>query len=321
VRIRIVTPAPPGSRQGNRVSAMRWARTLRALGHRVVVATGASGAGCDVLVALHARKSAAAVRRSKREAPARPVVLALTGTDLYRDLRTSAAARESVRLADRLVVLQPLALKALPAHARSKARVVHQSVAAPAHARRRRGRGFLVGVLGHLRPVKDPFLPAAASRLLPAESRIAIRHAGAALSPAMAARARREAARSPRWRFVGPLSRAHALALLDRSRVFVLPSRLEGGANAVGEAIVHGVPVLATRVAGSVGLLGPSHPGYFPVGDARALARLLRRAEADPRFLASLARSGASRASLFRPARERAAWRALLREIAPTTRR
>jgi len=69
-------------------------------------------------------------------------------------------------------------------------------------------------------------------------------------------------------------------------------------------------------VDGNVGLLGADYPGYFPVGDTQALARLLQRLEHEPRFVARLAKALARRAPLFRPARERAAWKALLREVA-----
>jgi glycosyltransferase involved in cell wall biosynthesis len=95
----------------------------------------------------------------------------------------------------------------------------------------------------------------------------------------------------------------------------VLSSRLEGGANALGEAAALGVPILASRVPGNVGLLGARHPGLFAFGDARALRRLLLRAESDPIFYARLARASRRLAPRFRPAREAAAWRALLREL------
>jgi glycosyltransferase involved in cell wall biosynthesis len=70
--------------------------------------------------------------------------------------------------------------------------------------------------------------------------------------------------------------------------------------------------VLASRVDGNVGLLGTGYPGYFPVGDTQALARLLQRLEREPRFVARLGKALARRAPLFRPAREIAAWRRLL---------
>jgi glycosyltransferase involved in cell wall biosynthesis len=95
----------------------------------------------------------------------------------------------------------------------------------------------------------------------------------------------------------------------------VLASRNEGGANVIGEAAVHGVPILASRIEGNVGLLGARHPGLFDVGDTRGLRDLLLRAEREPAFLERLRRASKEIAPLFAPARERAAWRALLREL------
>lgn len=68
----------------------------------------------------------------------------------------------------------------------------------------------------------------------------------------------------------------------------VISSRLEGGANTVSEAVACGVPVLASRVDGNVGLLGENYPGYFPYGDTVALANLLLHAERDKKFYRSL---------------------------------
>ncbi len=311
----IVTPAPRGSRSGNRRTAERWAGLLRALGHRVRVAERWNGQACGLLVALHARKSYASVRAFRRAFPRRPIVVALTGTDLYRDLPRSRAARQSLRLADRLVVLQPLALRRLPPQQRSKARVIYQSVELVPRAARGAARAFDVCVLGHLRPLKDPFRAAMAARGLPARSRIRILHAGGALRASMVRRAREEAARNPRYRWLGELSPAAARRLLARCRLLVHASRMEGGANVVGEAIRFGVPVLASRIPGNVGLLGPRYPGYFPPGNTAALRRLLARAEREPSYLEALRRAVRARQKLFTPARERAAWRRLLREL------
>jgi glycosyltransferase involved in cell wall biosynthesis len=122
-------------------------------------------------------------------------------------------------------------------------------------------------------------------------------------------------AENPRYRWLGELPRWRARRLIAGSLLMVLSSRMEGGANVLGEAAVAGVPVLSTRIPGSVGLLGADYPGYFPVGDAAALAALLRRAETDPAYLAALERGVRRAAPLFAPRSEQAAWRALLAEL------
>ena len=127
MRISIITPARRGTRHGNRITAERWARILRSLGHRVRVETEYSDRSADLLVALHARKSHKSVARSRREHPDRPIFVALTGTDVYQDLGRSAMARRSLQLADRLIALQPLAARQVPAHLRDKVRVIYQS--------------------------------------------------------------------------------------------------------------------------------------------------------------------------------------------------
>jgi putative glycosyltransferase (TIGR04348 family) len=315
VKIAIVSPHRAGVDTGNRVTARRWARLLRGLGHRVSIRREYEEGAFDVLVALHARKSAASVVRFRRLQPDRAVVVALTGTDLYRDLGTSRRARTALAAADRIVVLQPAALRALAPVARAKARVVHQSATRPRGRFPPRRDAFEVVVLSHLRPVKDPLRAAAAARLRPASSRLRVLHAGAALTAGAAATARREEARNPRYRWLGPLPRGRALRLLARARALVLSSELEGGANVVSEAIACSVPVLSSRIAGSIGVLGPDHPGYFATGDTEGLAALLGRAEDDRAFLSELRRRSRSLAPLVSPARERERWRRLLQEL------
>src|SRR5208282_1203879 len=152
-------------RKGNRVTAERWARILRNLGHRAQVTVEYRDQQCDLLVALHALKSHASIRRFHDKCPSAPLVLCLTGTDIYGDIHTRPEAMESLELATRLVVLQPLGIAELPEHLRGKARVIYQSTPTPRVSELPRSGVFEVCVLGHLRPVKDPFRTAMAARL------------------------------------------------------------------------------------------------------------------------------------------------------------
>lgn len=313
MKIEIITPAPPRSHNGNRVTALRWARLLGELGHDVAVTTDWSGTAVDVLVALHARRSAAAARAFAAAHPQRPVIVALTGTDLYRDLADSPEAQAAVETATALVVLQPLARDAVAPHLRERVHVIHQSVTVPDAPSAADGNGqFEVAFLAHLRAVKDPLLVAEAVRLLPEDSTVRVTHLGAALDDDLGERAAAETAANPRYRWLGDRPRPDALELVARSRLLVLTSRLEGGANVISEALAASTPVLSTRIDGSVGLLGADYPGYFPVGDAAGLARLLHRAATDAGFLTDLAARVQARRGLVDPDRERRAWADLL---------
>lgn len=315
MRLLIVTPAPKESRQGNRITADRWARLLRQLGHRVVTTDAYRDQSCDVLIGLHARKSAASIRRYRAKRPDGRLVVVLTGTDLYHDLPQSRAAQRSIELADRLVVLQARAVDALPRGLQAKARVIVQSAVGPKSRPATRKDVFEVCVVGHLRPVKDSFRTALAARRLPPESRIIVSHLGAALEPEMARRARDEMTRNPRYRWLGDLPHTQAVRVLARSRLLVNSSKMEGGANAICEALACGVPVLSSRIAGSIGLLGEDYPGYFDFGDTLELAALLSRFELDAAFRERLKSRCRDLARIVEPKRELAAWRRLLVEL------
>lgn len=317
MRVVIVIPAPPGARTGNQTTAERWAAILGELGHPAEIASRWSGEPCDALVALHGLKSRESIHRYHQAHPERPLVVALTGTDIYGDPEDRSRLWESLSLATRIVVLQPLAANELPEPFRGRTRVIHQSVTPVGRPGERAARAsFDVCVLSHLRAVKDPFRAARAARLLPPASRVRILLLGGALEAELEAAARAEEAQNPRFRWLGNQPFERAFHLLAASDLMVNSSLREGGANAVGEAIVASVPVLASRIPGNVGLLGEEYPGYFEAEDTDALAALLSRAETDPSFLASLERHGQARRDRFEPRREREAWRSLLREVA-----
>jgi putative glycosyltransferase (TIGR04348 family) len=315
----MICPAPRWSRKGNWITAARWAGLLAELGHGVTIRQEYTGEPCDVMIALHARRSAAAIRRFAREQLDQPLVVALTGTDLYRDIRTSRVAQESLELATRLVVLQPRGVDELPAHLHGKTRSILQS-AVPARrgraARRRRaGDVFRVSVLGHLRHEKDPLRTAMATRLLPASSRVHVTHLGAALTPWMGRWATAETSRNPRYTWRGEVSHSTARRVLAESDLTVLTSRMEGGANVLSEALADRVPIVASRIASTEGILGSDYAGLFPVGDTRQLAELLHRAETDKSFYGRLRSLCHRLAASVRPAAERAAWRRLIAEL------
>jgi putative glycosyltransferase (TIGR04348 family) len=289
---------------------------LRELGHRAFIATGPTSRAYDAMIALHAFKSAAAVRASRDQHPRRPVVVALTGTDLYHDIHTRQAARQSLQLADRFIVLHDWASRALPRELRPRVHVLPQS--APPVRRRPRPalHRFDVAVVAHLREVKDPLRAALAARLLPPDSRLRVLHAGKALTAAQRRAALAEQRANPRYRWLGELPRWKARALIARSRLLVVTSETEGGANVVSEALAAGTPVIATRIAAMKAILGADYPGLFPFGRTVALARMLARVERESDFRADLIARCRARRGVVSRAREKAALRGLLAELA-----
>ena len=295
---------------------MRWVAMLRSLGHEVRVSTVWDGRAAEAMIALHARRSHASIVRFRERFPASPLVVVLTGTDLYRDIRTDRDARASLSLADRLVVLQDMGKLELAARYRRKTRVIYQSAQV-------RGLGeppsrrFRVAVLGHLREEKDPFRTALALAHLVDLPQLEVVHLGEALSRDMAREAQRLMRVERRYRWLGNVPHRAALGWLSRSHLLVLSSRMEGGANVICEAAAAGVPVIASRVSGNLGMLGRGYPGTYPLADERALARQIRRAALDPAYYARLKRLTRARRPLFRPNAERGALRMLLAEFAP----
>jgi len=296
----IVTPYLADANNGNWRTASRWARLLRP-DFRVRVAAEWNGRPFDALIALHAGRSAASIDAFARAHPDRALIVVLTGTDLYGGL--DATTRRSLGLASRLVVLNELGRDALPTPLRPKVHVVLPSATTLTPLAPRR-RTFDVAVVGHLRAVKDPGLPMRLARALPDHSSIRVLHAGAPLESgwARAARGTERATRHYRW--LGGVSSAQARALIRRARALLHPSREEGGATAIVEALQSGTAVIASDCAGNVGLLGPDYPGLFPVGDMESARALLLRAEGEPGFRRRLLAAAGRRAKLFTPARE-----------------
>jgi putative glycosyltransferase (TIGR04348 family) len=270
-----------------------------------------NGEGCDALIALHARRSHDSIVRFK--ATGKPLIVVLTGTDLYRDLPDSAEAQKSVELADRLIALQEAALDELPSPVRNKARVVYQS-ADPQLAHNPPKAPFRVTVIAHLRSEKDPLRAAAALERLP-DRDLQVVQVGEALDPRLGAEAEAMMKREPRYRWLGSLPHRKALTWMASSHVLVVSSVMEGGANVICEAARIGTPVIASRMSGNVGMLGRDYPGYYGVADHEALAKLLAQAKHDGVFYRRLKNALRARRALFAPAAERRALLGVVREL------
>ena len=309
--IRFVLPPLNARRNGMTATRDRWAGLLRGLGHEVAyLDPGQQPGPGDTVVVLNGYKSRQAIADLHTAfGSSIRLIVCMTGTDLYRDLPAHPACYDNLHRADALILLHPGAQQALPEGLRPKAAVIVQSAVVEPHEVETDPAAFDLCVLGHLREVKDPMRAAEASRLLPASSRIRVIHAGKALSPQFDTLARREQVDNPRYRWAGELDRAGTEQVLLASRGMVLTSRLEGGANVIGEAIVAGRPVLSSRTACAQGLLGEDYPGLFEVGDTRALAALMSRLETDRAFYEDLAARCDRHRPMFAPEAEREALR------------
>ncbi|MBK6009162.1 TIGR04348 family glycosyltransferase [Ramlibacter ginsenosidimutans] len=320
----IVSPAQAQANNGNWRTAQRWQALLsERAAVRITAAWPDAQAGEDtVMLALHARRSAAAIAAWAQAHPGRGLAVVLTGTDLYQDIASDASAQRSLALAQRLVVLQEQGPSGLPAQHRAKARVIFQSTPAR-EPLAKPGDRLQAVMVGHLRAVKAPEVLWDAAQLVRERSDIGITQIGdGEAEPALARQARATAEACPGFTWAGALPHEQTLEAIRAAHVLVHTSAMEGGAHVVMEAVRCGTPVLASRVPGNVGMLGTGYTGYFPAGDGRALAELLlacRDTQQDPAqgLLAQLGAQCAERAPLFDAAAERTALLSLLDELEP----
>jgi glycosyltransferase involved in cell wall biosynthesis len=216
-----------------------------------------------------------------------------------------------------LVVLNDQGADALPAHLRARCRVLLQSCAArqPLPKTPRHLRALMVG---HLRDEKDPQTYFRAARRLAGRDDILLDHIGAALDPVLGAEAAALAAAQATYRWLGGLPHADVRRRIQAAHVLVHASRMEGGAHVVIEALRSGTPVLASRIAGNLGLLGADYPAVFEVGDDAALVSGLERLRDEPAMLAALRERCMALAGRFAPEAESAALRAVVAELLST---
>jgi putative glycosyltransferase (TIGR04348 family) len=321
----IVSPALRDANNGNWQTAQRWQRHLAAVCSARIIRQWPDDQASDdaLMIALHARRSAESVARWSASHSGRGLAVVLTGTDLYRDILTDPAAQASLATAQALVVLQAQALKALPRTLQQKARVMFQSTTSRRSLPKSLSRLRAV-MVGHLREEKSPETLFAAARLLAAKKEIFIDHIGDPLDPALAAAARATMEVAPNYRWLGALPHEAVRRRIQRAHLLIHTSRMEGGAHVIMEAVASGTPVLASAIDGNIGMLGDDYAGYFPWGDAAALAELIVRShEFQPGqkcqgtggLLQLLAAQCQRRAHLFQPEAERTALRLLVHDL------
>ena len=312
--ITIITPATADANNGNWRTASRWQSLLASQFRTIVHSAWPTDPliPSEVLIALHARRSADSIRRYRTAHPNGKLVVVLTGTDLYADLTTSQDALVSLDLADALIVLQEDAIKYVPHEHRKKTHVIYQSAKTLVPAEKNKGKLNCV-VAGHLRAEKDPDIIFRLVDALPDDSTLHILHIGAPNDVALAAKAQSLSHTSKHYHWTGALAHGLTRAAIKRAHLLIHPSVMEGGANVIVEALSSGTPVLASRMSGNVGMLGEAYAGYFPVGDMQALRSKLDQCAFEPNFLLRLNTACAARAKLFLPEAER---NALVRLIA-----
>ena len=274
----------------------------------------------DAMIALHARRSAASIAAFatlRNSSPQRKLIVVLTGTDLYRDIATDAAAQQSLEFATQIVVLQAQAMRDVPAAYRLKTVVIYQSSAPAMQAISKptsvqpytlADATLNLIVVGHLREEKDPRTMFEVVRLLAeTHENIKITHLGAGLDQDLAAAASETEAMYPKhYTWLGSMAHAETLQAIANSDLLLHPSIMEGGAHVIIEAVQAGLPVIASDIAGNIGMLGTDYAGYFPVRDANTAASLLLKFKQDAAFAAALSAQCAARAHLFLPATEAA---------------
>ena len=293
---------------GNWHTAHRWAKFLSShcdisvVNHWLADPQTTSHAP-QLMLALHARRSAPSIAAWAKAYPDKPLIVVLTGTDLYRDIEFDTSAQQSLALATHLVVLQSAGLASVPEALRSKTQVIYQSapLLKPAIKSKQKFRALMVG---HLREEKDPLTFMKAALQTP-EADIYFDQIGLALDPFFADEALATAQQSARYRWLGGLPRAVTRQHIKRAHVLVNCSKMEGGAQVILEAVQSGTPVLASRVDGNVGMLGDDYSGYFEWGNHAELAALVKRCAADQTFLEELKYQCLQRSPLFMPTQEK----------------
>ena len=308
-RILIATPAARGSRNGNRVTALRWAAFLRSAGHRVKMICAYNNEVADLMVALHARRTLPMQMAFKQPPLAgRVLIVALTGTDIYQGWPNEEELRWATDFVDGIIVLQADMKARLPASLQARCLVLMQSssltpvpalVNAPLISQSECEPTLRLVVAGHLRAEKAPFLLAESVHQYLPSAPLLIQHCGGEVTSGYADMAKQWMALEPRYQYLGELTRSQTHQRIRAADLLVNSSTVEGAPAVVIEAVASHIPVIASDIPAHKAILGADYAGLFPVGDALALANRIQRVQQQPVFLSELRRQIIERAVLF----------------------
>ena len=157
MKIILITPAKKYSKNGNRTTALRWSKILRKLGHKVTIDIEYRGGKADLMIALHAWRSAESIKEFKHSYPSGKIIGALTGTDFNEFMHSHPETTLcSMEYANRLVCLHDQVARVLPRKFHSKLRVIYQSAVFLKKQYTKSLVYFDVCLVAHMRAVKDP---------------------------------------------------------------------------------------------------------------------------------------------------------------------
>lgn len=335
MRILIVLPQQ-ASATGNHITAGRQAQGLRNLGETVEVAAidldgvdalrqAVTSFRPDIVHLLHAWRTGKSWLALQGEFTL-PYLVTLTGTDIHHDLATverGPVCREVMRHAAAIVTQNPLTATALrqrfPAWF-GRIRDLPQGIVlgdAPYPLRARHGIAAGTILFLHpagIRPVKgnlellELFAPVAAAR---PQALLAL--CGPELDASYADRLRTALANAPYARYLGTLPPTAMAAALRECDIVLNNSISEGLPQALLEATIVGVPLLASNIEGNRAAVIDGENGFL-YGDAAQFREAALRLIDSP---ALRHRLGHPRPELYHPAIEAHALHALLHEIAP----
>lgn len=321
-KVTIVTPSLAAANNGNWQTVRRWARAIAPVAQVSILqhwpGDDPSAEESDVLIALHARRSAPSISNWYARHGSRGLAVIMAGTDLYRDINYDPDAQRSLQQAHSLVVLQEKAPEALAPAERKKTRIIFQSTSQRKPLSKTL-RHLNVLMVGHLRPEKAPQTLFQVAHLLKDHRDIYIEHIGRVLEPALGKAAQQTMIEAPNYRWLAELPHAIVRRRIQRAHLLVHTSEMEGGAHVVMEAVNSGTPVLASDVDGNIGMLGKNYQGYFPFNNANVLAERIKECRATQNdkngLLNVLSEQCHHRAKLFDPKVEQHAIQTLVKDL------